>query len=514
MERISFKGQKVASALTSTGDPSRAQWISGTGRGHLMKRLRLPKSMNESLTRFQLVLQPGLEATPRAKKEAFTRLRGVKAFLHFMSVGYLRLSDWSFLHNVARIRCWVKVMLSRGKKFSRVRSYLSSACRFLEFLQAARRRRPISATQTQAAEILQVLKKTRRDTGRRNVSHLKLSSPDAIATCLRLAPGRVESLLAELETDCSATRSLYLLYGFLAAYWACLSGLRPRVFTTLTDADVSKAEKEMTEEGILISVAEQQTAPRSGEAALALTCREFAWMERLVAIKAQRGGTSKYTLFTTGMKNFRKINRYVKLAWAEMGLSGKINITLIRTIMADCAQSAPMKGSGKRVGTAKAHRLKVNLCAASLPDAMKVRRLVASKLAAQQHPEPLSGPKPSTATKSSTAPQLSSTPRCFSTPRCSWSSRILQEDSDSDSDLEEFGSSSLPSNSKAGRYNLKSEGAAGDASKRRNMAACFVKLSPLKIPARDCSQQPTGQQVTRKTYALRKRTCLKRKYTF
>lgn len=129
------------------------------------------------------------------------------------------------------------------------------------------------------------------------------------------------------------------------------------MFTTLTDADVSKAEKKMTEEGILISVrsshtlcteagrtetlsllqvAEQQTAPRSGEAALALTCREFAWMERLVAIKAQRGGTSKYTLFTTGMKNFRKINRYVKLAWAEMGLSGEINITLIRTIMADC----------------------------------------------------------------------------------------------------------------------------------------------------------------------------------
>lgn len=93
------------------------------------------------------------------------------------------------------LHSWVKVMLSRGKTFSRVRSYLSSACRFLEFLQAARRRRPISATQTQAAEILQVLKKTRRDRGRRNVSHLKLSSPDAIATCLRLAPGRVESLL-------------------------------------------------------------------------------------------------------------------------------------------------------------------------------------------------------------------------------------------------------------------------------------------------------------------------------
>ncbi|PWA19182.1 hypothetical protein CCH79_00019708 [Gambusia affinis] len=501
-ERISSEGQEVASTLTSTGDPSRSQWISGAGRGHLMKRLRLPKSMSqfspsfpqsfslpttcrpvapgslsvildEFLTRFQLVL----EATPTAKKEALTRLRGVKAFLHFMSAGCLRLSDWSFLHNVARMRRWIQVMLSRGKKFSTVRSHLSSACRFLEFLRAAgpQRCRRISATQTQAAEMLQVLKKTRRDTGRRNVSHLKLSGLDAIAAFLRLAPGRVENLLAELETDCSATRSLYLLYGFLAAYWACLSGLQPRVFTTLTDADVSEAEKEMTEEGILISVAEQQAPPRSGEAALALTCREFSWMERLVAIKAQRGGTSKYTLFTTGTKNFRKIKRYVKLAWAEMGLSGKINVTLIRTIMADCAQSAPTKGSGKRVGTA-----------ASLQDAMKVRRLVASKMAAQQHPEPLSGSTPSTqhstTTKPSTAPQLSST------ARCSWSSRNLQ---DSDSNLEEFGSSSLPSNSKADRYDLKSEGAAGEAWKRRNMAACFVRLSPLKRAARDCSQQPT-----------------------
>ncbi|XP_014907353.1 uncharacterized protein LOC106959346 [Poecilia latipinna] len=519
LTKVGTKTERIASMTTSTGDPSSSQWVSGTGGGRLMGHLRLPESMNESLTQFQAVLVLGLEA----KKDAFTRLRGLKAFLCFMSDGYWRLSDWSFLHNVARIRLWIKVMLSRGKKFSTIRSYLRSACWFLEFLLAARPQscHRISATQTQVAEILQVLKTTSRETNRRNTFHLKplrreqLSGLDAVATCLRLAPGRVEDLLAEVETDCSATRSLYLLYGFLAAYWSCLSGLRPRVFTALTDADVSKAEKEMTEEGILIRVAERQTSPRSGEAAFALTCREFAWIERLVPIKAQRGGSSKYTLFTTGTKKFSKINRYVKLAWAEMGLRGSINFTLIRTIMADCAQSALTKGSGKRAGTAAPHRLKANRCAASLQDAMTVRKMVICKLAAQQHPQLLSGSSPSITTEPSTSTQRSSTSPSTSTStqrstqrssiaRCSCSSRVLQEVSDS---------SGLLSDPRAGRPDLKSEGASGDASEIRNMAACFVRLSPLKIPGRGCGQ-PAGQQVTRKQYALRKRTGMKRKYTF
>ncbi|KAK5622420.1 hypothetical protein CRENBAI_003796 [Crenichthys baileyi] len=91
----------------------------------------------------------------------------------------------------------------------------------------------------QMKEILLYLEKARKDTSRpimvhqNRVKRAKMARiPDSasILKCLELAPKRVEKLLDELEVDTSRTAARYVLYGYLCAYWACMTGHRPSVF--------------------------------------------------------------------------------------------------------------------------------------------------------------------------------------------------------------------------------------------------------------------------------------------
>ncbi|KAK5610320.1 hypothetical protein CRENBAI_007061 [Crenichthys baileyi] len=75
-------------------------WSAGTGKGNLMRHIVLPESMELYLKRFA-EFHTSTQATPKMLEAAKSRVSRVKAFLHFMSEGQKKISDWTFLHNVA-----------------------------------------------------------------------------------------------------------------------------------------------------------------------------------------------------------------------------------------------------------------------------------------------------------------------------------------------------------------------------------------------------------------------------
>lgn len=108
-------------------------------------------------------------------------------------------------------------------------------------------------TKEETKEIIKVLDKERRDTTRpivlhqRNVKREKLKkvpTRSAINKYISIAPGKIEEMLDELEADVMQTGTRALLYGYLTAYWACLTGHSPSVFINMTEDDVATAIKE------------------------------------------------------------------------------------------------------------------------------------------------------------------------------------------------------------------------------------------------------------------------------
>ncbi|XP_024858184.2 uncharacterized protein LOC108250033 [Kryptolebias marmoratus] len=251
-------------------------------------------------------------------------------------------------------------------------------------------------TLDQTKEVLTFVEKARRETNREIVLHQnrvkrakmeKLPGPEAIATCIRVAPVRIDELLAELEQDESRTTARYLLYGYLTAYWACLSGHRPGVFVNMREEEVVASEKDATDAGVLIRVAEHKTTVQFSEASLALTMEELTWVKRLLAIKRKLRSRNRYLLFTTGKSSFRNMTRYLKLAWTQMGLKGDINFTLIRTALADSAKTLLPEAERKKVSASMCHDVwtaeRFYAHNPNIAEAMEVRRKMTAVLQQQ-----------------------------------------------------------------------------------------------------------------------------------
>ncbi|KAK5622192.1 hypothetical protein CRENBAI_008205 [Crenichthys baileyi] len=101
------------------------------------------------------------------------------------------------------------------------------------------------------------------------------------------------SLLSIRRAGGRHTAARYVLYGYMCAYWACMTGHRPSVFTNMKDTDIATAELEGSEEGVLIRVADHKTTLQFGEASLALKRAELAWIKRLNAIKEKLDSTNE-----------------------------------------------------------------------------------------------------------------------------------------------------------------------------------------------------------------------------
>ncbi|MEQ2264148.1 hypothetical protein XENORESO_020525, partial [Xenotaenia resolanae] len=303
------------------------------------------------------------QATPKMIEAAKSRVSRVKAFLHYMSEGQQKISDWTFLHNVERIKKWVSEMGQSGKEITTLCFYIHHAFKFVEYMVNCRPHQ-CRLTQEQMKEILLYLEKARKDTSRPIMVHqsrvkrakmARIPESASILKCLQLAPERVEKLLDELEVDTSRTATRYVLYGYLCAYWACMTGHRPCVFTNMRESDIATAELEGSEEGVQIRVADHKTTLQFGEASLVLTRAEFSWNKRLHNVKEKLDSSNPYVLFTLGQQPFKNINRYLRMAWRKMDLKGDINFTLIRTALADCAKFTLPATTREQVSTSMCH---------------------------------------------------------------------------------------------------------------------------------------------------------------
>ncbi|MED6278564.1 hypothetical protein CHARACLAT_025243 [Characodon lateralis] len=279
-----------------------------------------------------------------------------------------------------------------GKEITTLRFYIHHAFQFVEYMVNCRPHQ-CRLTREQMKEILLYLEKARKDTGRpimvhqNRVKRAKMSRiPESasILKCLQVAPERVEKLLDELEEDTSRTAARYVLYGYMCAYWACMTGHRPSVFTNMRESDIATAELEGSEEGVQICVADHKTTLQFGEASLVLTRAEFSWIKGLHSVKEKLHSSNPYVLFTLGQHPFKHINRYLRMAWRKMDLIGDINFTLIRTALADCAKFTLPAATREQVSTSMCHDTRTadrfyshNL---TLKEGLQVREVMTSML--------------------------------------------------------------------------------------------------------------------------------------
>ncbi|XP_030582077.1 uncharacterized protein LOC115778162 [Archocentrus centrarchus] len=277
-------------------------------------------------------------------------------------------------------------MRNSGKKITTVRYYLHNIAQFLEYLLNVRPKH-MKLTLEQNREILQLVEKARKETSRDIVVHQnrvkrkkmdQIPDAETIRTCLRVAPAAISDLLDKLEADSRQTTTRYLLYGYLTAYWACMSGHKPSVFINMKEDEVVASEKKLTDQGVLIRVADHKTTVRFGEANLAVTRAEFDWIRRLLAIKRTVRSRNRYVLFTLGKHPFKNVNRYLQMAWDKMGLKGEINFTLIRTALADGAKSLLPEEQRRKVSFSMCHDTRTTdrfyTRNPNLSDAMEVRK--------------------------------------------------------------------------------------------------------------------------------------------
>ncbi|XP_013887427.1 uncharacterized protein LOC106535089, partial [Austrofundulus limnaeus] len=233
----------------------------GVSKGNVMRHLRLPESMHAYVEKFRAFYHRPT-GTPKMMESNMARISRVKSFLHYMLIGQKRISDWKFIMNLPRLNQWLQDVTNSGKTITTVRYYIHNMIEFIDFMLGSKP--PHSKlTHEQAREIRMFLEKARRNTSRditihsNRIKHEKMKKIPSIAsieTCFKLAPAKIEELLGELEVNSSKTGTRYLLFGYLGAYLACLTGHRPSVFINLTDEDIDKAEEESTGEGILIRV--------------------------------------------------------------------------------------------------------------------------------------------------------------------------------------------------------------------------------------------------------------------
>lgn len=89
-------------------------------------------------------------------------------------------------------------------------------------------------------------------------------------------------------------------------------------------------------------VKDHKTKKAFGEAQIVLDAREFSWLQRWLTIKEGfPGQKSDYVLFTSGQGPCHKLGTYLQQAWDEMGHTGRVSFTLIRTAVASYVSHSP-----------------------------------------------------------------------------------------------------------------------------------------------------------------------------
>ncbi|XP_069580779.1 uncharacterized protein [Brachyistius frenatus] len=340
-----------------------APWSTGRGRGNRMRLIKLPRSMEEYLT-FYKAFHEGYNPTRKMTENAVSKVSRLKSFLLYMGHERSRLSDWLFLDDMLRTRGWIKCVLMGGMKVTTVAFYLKNILNFVNYMRETPPRYS-RLNQRQMSSIVRELQMGLKSLRREVVVHQmatkrskvrNLPSKRVLMICLTASRKRIPELLDILEEDHIPVHR-FLFYGYLTAYWSCLFGHRPGVFTNLTDTEVVEAKRHGGQQGYLLHIKEHKTSKTFGEAQMYLTPAEFRWLERWLSIKGRvkKGQRNKFLLFTKGKGPCKHLNTYLRNAWQEMGLQGDINFTLIRTTLASYAKKTQTVEARKKISDFMCH---------------------------------------------------------------------------------------------------------------------------------------------------------------
>ncbi|XP_029281577.1 uncharacterized protein LOC115003793 isoform X2 [Cottoperca gobio] len=108
-------------------------WMAGSGRGNVMRRIKMPPSMEEYLQNFGK-LHEGTNPTRKMRENAKSKVSRVKTFILFMGNKHKRLSDWLFMDNPVKLKKWCN-KLARGMQETTVEFYLKNNLQFLNYMQ-------------------------------------------------------------------------------------------------------------------------------------------------------------------------------------------------------------------------------------------------------------------------------------------------------------------------------------------------------------------------------------------
>ncbi|KAL7866080.1 hypothetical protein SRHO_G00113270 [Serrasalmus rhombeus] len=256
-------------------------------------------------------------ASPKdVENSAMRKNHAIHYVLHMFSHSEsASLENCAFLDHCGNMRGWQASLVNQQYAVTSVNIMIGNAAAFVRHLRAFHSEMAgLSASQFDRIDLQ--FKRMRRDNGRRIRAHQQ--------TVRREKSN-------ELQTR-SGGRSLDLVHGYIAGYFAIVSGHRPIVFLNLRKAHLDQADVDSRKRA-LVWVDKHKTDRTFGGACLALDQREVAWLHRLDQVSNQSGG-DRY-IFRSGGKPLTNITKQLQRAWEDSRLGARITFQLIRTAIAN-----------------------------------------------------------------------------------------------------------------------------------------------------------------------------------
>ncbi|XP_035989954.1 uncharacterized protein LOC110367530 isoform X2 [Fundulus heteroclitus] len=93
-------------------------WSTGRGRGNLMHRLVLPRSMEAYVERYRSY-HTSRYGSSKMREGVVSRISRLKSFLRYMADGHKLISNWKFMFHIGRINRWLVELSKSGKEARR-----------------------------------------------------------------------------------------------------------------------------------------------------------------------------------------------------------------------------------------------------------------------------------------------------------------------------------------------------------------------------------------------------------
>ncbi|XP_055027024.2 uncharacterized protein [Misgurnus anguillicaudatus] len=291
--------------------------------------------------------QEGPEPTPKLRENVGGKIYRIKNFLSFMAKGRSKLHTLTFLNDMDRIRGWVHSLRKKVIVDTTINHYLKNVAQFIDYVvdtptvTCRLSKKALVGVRREVRSLIRGLKRqvTVHQMAVKRSKDGRLISKQTLIRCRALAKAAIPRIFDQLVRDFSQ-KTQFLLYGYLTAYLGSIYGHRCGVYQNLTIKEVEEAVH--SGEVFLINVNTHKTNQAFGPAQLALVKEEYGWFKRLLSIKDKLvGGTEAVFFFYTSKKNpCKNLNKYLQMAWKEMGLTGTPTFTDLRSAIATHARNS------------------------------------------------------------------------------------------------------------------------------------------------------------------------------